>query len=128
MRALLDTHTFIWWANDDPSLTAAARRAIGDPTNEIFLSAVSTWEMAIKIAIGKLTLALPLDSFVLSQISQHQFKSLPVTYEHTYRVQWLPQHHRDPFDRLLIAQALVENLVLLTGDQQFPQYGVETLW
>lgn len=128
MRALLDTHTFIWWANDDPSLTSGARSAIGDSANEIFFSAVSTWEMAIKIAIGKLTLAVPLNSFVLSQTSQYQFKPLPITYDHTYQVQFLPQYHRDPFDRLLIAQALVENLVILTRDPQFPLYGIPTLW
>jgi PIN domain nuclease of toxin-antitoxin system len=128
VRALLDTHAFIWWANDDPSLTDAAREVIGDPQNEIFLSAASTWEMAIKIAIGKLTLTLPLDLFVLSQISQYGFTPLRITYDHTYRVGSLPQHHRDPFDRLLIAQAMTENLVLLTGDAQFPPYGVATLW
>jgi len=84
--------------------------------------------MAIKIAIGKLTLAVPLNSFVLSQTSQYQFKPLPITYDHTYQVQFLPQYHRDPFDRLLIAQALVENLVILTRDPQFPLYGIPTLW
>ena len=84
--------------------------------------------MAIKIALGKLTLALPLESFVLSQTSQYQFKPLLITYDHTYRVEALPQYHRDPFDRLLIAQALVEDLVILTRDPQFPQYGVRTLW
>ena len=128
MKALLDTHTFIWWANDDPSLSAAARNAIGDRTNEIFLSAVSTWEMAIKIAIGKLRLAVPLTSFVLSQSSQYQFRPLHITYDHTYQVEALPQHHRDPFDRLLIAQAMVEGLVLLTGDIKFAPYGVGILW
>ncbi|MGH9359371.1 MAG: type II toxin-antitoxin system VapC family toxin [Terriglobia bacterium] len=128
MRLLLDTHAFIWWAGNDPSLTMPARTSIADTTNEIFLSAVSTWEMAIKIAIGKLVLAGPLDTFVSSQLSQYQFKPLPVTYDHTYRVGMLPQHHRDPFDRLLIAQAMVENLILLTCDPQFGSYGVQTLW
>ncbi len=128
MRALLDTHAFIWWATDDPSLTDAAREIISNPENEIFLSAVSTWEMAIKIAIGKMTLALPLDQFVGSQLTQYRFAPLPVTYDHTYCVSSLPHHHRDPFDRLLIAQAMTENLVLLTADGQFPQYGVAILW
>ena len=128
MRALLDTHTFIWWANNDPSLTPNVKTVIGDKSNEIFLSAVSSWEMAIKISIGKLTLALPLNSFVLSQASQHQFKPLPITYDHTYQVETLPLHHKDPFDRLLIAQAMVENLILLTCDSEFAPYGVQTLW
>jgi PIN domain nuclease of toxin-antitoxin system len=109
-------------------LTSAARSAIGDSTNEIFFSSVSTWEMAIKIALGKLTLAMPLNSFVRSQILQYQFKPLLITYDHTYQVQFLPQHHRDPFDRLLIAQAMIENLVILTHDQEFPQYGVQVAW
>ena len=128
MKALLDTHAFIWWANNDPSLTATARGVIGDRNNEIFLSAVSTWEMAIKIAIGKLTLAGPLQPFVLSQTAQYQFKPLLVTYDHTYVVETLALHHNDPFDRLLIAQAMVENLVLVTCDAKFAPYGIQTLW
>lgn len=128
MRALLDTHAFIWWASDDESLTPVARNAIGDRANEVFLSAASTWEMAIKIAIGKLTLRLPLSDFVLSQISQYQFRQLPITYSHTYKVRELPLLHRDPFDRLLIAQAMVENLVILTADHAFQPYGVTILW
>ena len=84
--------------------------------------------MAIKIAIGKLSLNVPLASFVLSQISQYQFKPLPITYNHTYQVRELPLLHRDPFDRLLIAQAMVENLVILTSDQSFRLYAVATLW
>lgn len=128
MRALLDTHAFIWWANNDPSLTAVAKAVIGNRSNEIFLSAVSTWEMAIKMAIGKLTLTLPLNTFVASQVSQYQFRPLRITYGHTYQVRTLPLHHTDPFDRLLIAQSIVENLVLLTVDAKFAPYGVATLW
>jgi PIN domain nuclease of toxin-antitoxin system len=124
VRILLDTHAFIWWVDDDPSLSSPARTAIADPANEVFLSVVSTWEMAIKIAIGKLTLAGPLDSLVKTQ----QFKPLPIIYEHTYAVQTLPLHHRDPFDRLLIAQAVVENMELVSGDGQFAPYGVRMLW
>lgn len=128
MRALLDTHAFIWWATDDPLLTDTVREIISNPENEIFLSAVSTWEMAIKIAIGKMTLALPLEEFVSSQLTQCRFAPLRVTYDHTYRVSSLPHHHRDPFDRLLIAQAITENLVLLSADAQFTPYGVAILW
>ena len=128
MRALLDTHTFIWAANGDPSLTSVAKSAIEDVNNEIFLSAVSTWEMAIKIAIGKLALAGPLQPLVLSQTAQYQFKPLPITYDHTYVVETLPLHHNDPFDRLLIAQAMVENLVIIGCDAKFAPYGVPLLW
>jgi PIN domain nuclease of toxin-antitoxin system len=128
VKALLDTHTFIWWASDDQSLSQTARIVIGDRTNEVFFSAVSTWEMAIKIALGKLRLSMPLDILVLSQISQHQFKPLRVSYDHTFQVQALAQHHRDPFDRLLIAQAMVEGLTILTRDPEFSRYGVAVAW
>lgn len=84
--------------------------------------------MAIKVAIGKLTLAQPVSSFVAAQIAQHQFQSLVITHDHTYGVEKMMLHHNDPFDRLLIAQALQENLVLLTRDSEFGQYGVSTLW
>jgi len=104
------------------------RALIGDPANEIYLSSATTWEMAIKIAIGKLTLSLPLDAFVSFQVQQYGFIPLLVAYDHTYQVETLPLHHNDPFDRLLIAQAMVENLVLLTRDGQFAPYGVPTLW
>jgi len=104
VRALLDTHTLIWWANADPALSASVRAVISDPANEIFLSAATTWEMAIKIAIHKLTLSLPLDQFVSFQVQQYGFIPLQVAHEHTYSVASLPLHHNDPFDRLLITQ------------------------
>jgi PIN domain nuclease of toxin-antitoxin system len=102
--------------------------AIGDRKNDIFLSAVSTWEIAIKLAKGKLAIAQPLTSFVLSQIALYQFQPLTITYDHTYYVENLPAHHNDPFDRLLIAQAVLEDLVILTRDAQFEKYGVPLLW
>ena len=128
MRALLDTHTLIWWATGDPLLTRAVSNVISDPTNEIYLSSVTTWEMAIKIAIGKLTLSIPLDSFVPFQVQQYRFFPLTITYDHTYRVEHLPRHHNDPFDRLLIAQAMAENLIFLTCDAKIAPYGIPTLW
>jgi PIN domain nuclease of toxin-antitoxin system len=128
VKALLDTHTFIWWTSNDPALTIVAKNAIEDGSNEIFLSAVSTWEMAIKISLGKLTLAGPLQPLVLSHTAQYLLKPLSITYDHTYIVETLPLHHKDPFDRLLIAQAMVENLVILTCDSEFAKYGVPILW
>jgi PIN domain nuclease of toxin-antitoxin system len=128
VRLLLDTHAFIWWANNDPQLSTPARIAVGDRANEIFLSSVSTWEMAIKVAIGKLTLSATVPVVVASQVSQYQFIPLPINYEHTYQVETMPLHHTDPFDRLLIAQALVENLLIVTCDSKFGPYGVSTLW
>lgn len=128
VKVLLDTHAFIWWANNDPSLSAAARSVIEDRSNDIFLSAVTTWEMAIKAAIGKLSLAQPVSSFVDGQVSQYQFHPLTITTHHTYQVETMTLHHADPFDRLLIAQALLENLVIVTRDPEFAAYGVQTLW
>lgn len=128
MKALLDTHAFIWWANNDPALSPRVRTFVGDRNNEIFLSAVSTWEMAIKIAIGKLVLAQPVGSFVRSYAAQYDFQPLTITFDHTYQVESLPLYHADPFDRLLIAQALFEDLTILTRDSTFVQYGVPTLW
>jgi PIN domain nuclease of toxin-antitoxin system len=128
VRALLDTHTFIWWANADPALGVAASEALSDAANEIYLSAVTPWEMAIKIALGKLTLSVPLSTFVPFQVSLYGFIPLLVNYDHAYRVGTLPLHHGDPFDRLLIAQAMEENLVLITCDGKFGPYGVPTLW
>lgn len=128
MRALLDTHTFIWWANADPALSPDVREVISNPANVIFLSSVTPWEMAIKSAIGKLTLSVSLSVFVPLQVSLYGFVPLLVNYDHAYRVGTLPLHHADPFDRLLIAQAMVENLVLLTCDGKFAPYAVQTLW
>jgi PIN domain nuclease of toxin-antitoxin system len=128
VRLLLDTHTFIWWANNDPLLSTSAKLAVGDRANEKFLSAVSTWEMAIKVAVGKLALSASVPIFVASQVSKYQFISLPVAFDHTYQVETMTLHHNDPFDRLLIAQALVENLIIVTCDSKFDSYGVQTLW
>lgn len=129
MRALLDTHAFIWWANNDASLSVAARNVIEDRANEIFLSAATTWEMSIKVAKGRLFLSQPISSFVDTQMALYNFQALPVTHEQAYQVAALTtMQHKDPFDRLLVAQALTENLVLITIDPEMPQYGVTTLW
>jgi PIN domain nuclease of toxin-antitoxin system len=128
VKALLDTHTFIWWAHNDSSLSAIARSVLENRVNEIFLSAVTTWEMAIKYAIGRLSLAQPVSSFVNTQMAQYHIQPLTITFEHTYYVENMPFHHTYPFDRLLIAQAVLEDLVILTRDPEFLQYGVQTLW
>lgn len=128
MRALLDTHAFIWWANDDPFLSAPAREALSEVGNEIYLSSVTPWEMSIKMALGKLTLTGPLHEFVPFQVNLYGFIPLQVNFNHAYRVGTLPRHHGDPFDRLLIAQAIEENLVLITCDGKFAPYGIPTLW
>lgn len=128
MRALLDTHTFLWWITDDPRLSARAREVIGDGENKIFLSAASGWEMAIKAKLGKLCLPGDPVSFIAEQIAVNGFDSLPVQMSHALFVYALPSYHRDPFDRLLVAQAKLENLCLLTADPQMARYPVEIVW
>ena len=128
MRLLLDTHAFLWWINDDPALSRRARAAMGDPANECLLSMASAWEMAIKISLGKLELEGSLERFLPEQIATNGFAMLPIDLRHVSRVTRLPFHHRDPFDRLLVAQALVEGLAVVTADATFVKYGVRRTW
>ncbi|MSR81457.1 MAG: type II toxin-antitoxin system VapC family toxin [Candidatus Latescibacteria bacterium] len=128
MNILLDTHAFLWWIDDSPRLSATARKLLGNTRNQIFLSAVSGWEIAIKVALGKLTLPKNPDRFVPEQLKKNGFLALPVELAHTLHVHRLPLHHPDPFDRLLIAQALLEHTPILTADEQFHRYKAEVLW
>lgn len=125
---LLDTHAFLQWVNDDPKLTAAARRAIADVANECYLSMASCWEMAIKSSLGKLKLASPIEQFIPEQLAANGFNLLDLTLRHIAMVEKLPFHHRDPFDRLLIVQAIAEKMVIVSADSVFPDYGVKSLW
>lgn len=122
-RLLLDTHTFLWWLADDPALGIRARQEIGRGDNLVFISAVSVWEIAIKRAIGKLSAPEGIEETV----TEERFIGLPVSLHHATRAGALPPHHRDPFDRMLIAQAQAEGLILVTGDGAFERYGVEVL-
>ncbi|RME47267.1 MAG: type II toxin-antitoxin system VapC family toxin [Caldilineae bacterium] len=128
MRVLLDTHTFLWWIDDDPRLSPRAREVIGDGGNVVYLSAASGWEMAIKARLGKLQLPGALSSFIADQLIANAFDSLPVQMSHALHVYTLPPHHRDPFDRLLVAQAQVEDIPLLTADPQIGRYAVQVIW
>jgi PIN domain nuclease of toxin-antitoxin system len=128
MRALLDTHTFLWWNMDDPQLSAAARAFIADGGNELFLSAASAWEIAIKTARGKLSLPEPPEKYVASRLALHCFQPMPVQLSHALRVYDLPELHRDPFDRLLIVQSQMEGMPILTADENIRRYAVEVLW
>lgn len=128
MRLLLDTHTFLWFVGDDPKLSATARLMIGDGDNEVMLSLASIWEIAIKVSLGKLLLAEPLESFVTTQIERNDIRLLPIHMSHAIKVATLPFHHRDPFDRLLVAQGLVEQLPILGADNVFSDYGVQRIW
>jgi PIN domain nuclease of toxin-antitoxin system len=128
VRLLLDTHAFLWWVSDDDALTPAARAAISDPANACLVSAASAWEIAIKVSIGKLTVAGDVRRFLPEQLAANGFEQLPISVTHAARVADLPFHHRDPFDRLLAAQALEERLPILSADTVFRKYGVKRVW
>ena len=128
MRALLDTHVFLWWATNDPRLSHRALEIIGDERNEILFSAVSGWEIAEKARRGRLTLPRNLETFISQQIFANGFEVLSLRLAHALQVYSLPAYHKDPFDRLLIAQAIVEGAVLLSADAVFAQYPVTVLW
>lgn len=125
---LLDTHALIWWLLDDVSLSPTARAALATPENQVFVSAVSIGEIAIKLSINKLPLPKELDRDLLDVVTATGFTPLPVTLEHAYAIRHLPWHHRDPFDRLLIAQSRVERLTIVTDDRMIRRYSVDVLW
>jgi PIN domain nuclease of toxin-antitoxin system len=127
MRLLLDAHTFLWWVKDDPSLKRRARAAIADVDNECFLSHASIWEMAIKASLGKLKLPSTIERFVIEQCETNSFHLLPITLAHIASVEALPLHHRDPFDRLLVAQARHEAMALVSRDASLKAYGVPVI-
>lgn len=128
MRLLLDTHAFLWWLAGDEALSAAARAAIGDEDNAVFVSAVSAWEITTKHRLGKLpgvaTIVADLDAAIAAQ----SFIALPISVRHGQTGGALPGPHRDPVDRMLIAQAVVDRLVLISNERAFDAYGVDRLW
>lgn len=128
MKLLLDTHTFLWFIDGSPQPSTAARTLIEEADNEVFLSVGSLWEMAIKVSLGKLSLGQPFERLMPAQLSLNSIELLNITISHTAKVITLPFHHRDPFDRLLIAQALVEDIPLVGVDTVFDAYGVRRLW
>lgn len=128
MRLLLDTHAFLWFVAGDPRLSRPARRRIEASSNEKLLSVASIWEIAIKASLGKISLALSLDELVEEGAIKNGFGVLEVRRQHAAGVLGLPFHHRDPFDRLLVAQAICEGLVLLSGDEVLDRYSIERVW
>jgi PIN domain nuclease of toxin-antitoxin system len=128
MRLLLDTHAFLWFIMGSPNLSARARALIEDTANESFLSVAGLWEMAIKVSLGKLTLSDPLDVLVPQQLGLNGIELLGIQVAHAAAVSTLPFHHRDPFDRLLIAQAIVEAMPVVSADAAFDAYPVKRLW
>ena len=123
MNLLLDTHAVLWWLSDDPTLSEAARVAISDPENTVYLSAVVIWEMRIRQGIGKLDLPDDFEEVVDDQA----FSKLPVTVDHANAIVRLPAIHRDPFDRMLVAQAVVEEMTIVTRDRNIAEYGIDVV-
>lgn len=128
MRALLDTHAFLWFVLDDPQLSATAKSLMEDPDNDLLVSPASYWEIAIKVGLGKLDLRSTYDDFIERGIVGNDFSILPIEPKHTSLLTTLPLHHKDPFDRLLAAQALVENLAVVSADKALDAYGAQRLW
>ena len=128
MRLLLDTCAFLWLASNPEGLSAKARAQIEDERTDVFLSPATAWEIAIKYGMGRLDLKLPPPDYVVQAIQLHDLQTLDVTVTHTLTAGGLPLHHKDPFDRLLIAQSQVENMKLITPDIAFKPYAVATVW
>jgi PIN domain nuclease of toxin-antitoxin system len=125
---LLDTHAFLWFLLDDPKVSTTARDAIVDPDNDIAISPATYWEIAIKISLNKYTLPEPYEEFIEREIVANQFDILPIVPRHTAVLTTLPFYHRDPFDRLIIAQAMVEQIPVISGDEAFAAYPVTCIW
>lgn len=128
MKFLLDTHAFLWWDASAEQLPDSLLKTLQDPTHELILSVVSAWEMQIKAALGKLELRTPLSTLISEQQEKNGLSVLPVSLEHVVALEELGNYHRDPFDRLLIAQANVEGLTLVSKDEVFRHYDVSLLW
>ncbi len=131
MKLLLDTHAFLWHAEGSPQMSTTATEVIVDPSNELFLSMASVWEIAIKVGIRKLTISAPYDRFMTRAISGYGIKVLPLIFEDCTAYEQLPfpdQNHRDPFDRMIIIQALRDGLSIIGVDPSFDFYGVTRIW
>jgi len=128
MRLLLDTHAILWWADDARVLSKRARAAIGDAQNECLVSLASCWEIAIKLSLEKLRIDGPIERFLPELFAANAFRQLAIDFRHVARVARLPFHHRDPFDRLLVAQASEEGLAIVSADPVFRKYGLKRIW
>ncbi len=128
MNLLLDTHAFLWWISDDRRLSPRAREAIADGSNVLYFSAASGWEIAIKARLGKLQVSDDLGRFLTGQLSRNAIRVLPIHLSHALHEHSLPDHHRSPFDRLLVSQALLEDLPILSANPQLTRYAVEVVW
>ena len=127
MKLLLDTHAFLWFIDDNPRLSARAKGLL-ESDADLLLSVASLWEISIKVSIGRLTLAQPYDIFIPQQLTNNAIEILPISLAHLGVVSTLPFHHRDPFDRLIIVQAMIEQLPIISIDEAFDAYSVKRLW
>jgi PIN domain nuclease of toxin-antitoxin system len=128
VNLLLDTHAFLWFLNNDKLLSGTARQLIEDAANHKLVSIATCWEIAIKVSVGKLSLGEPATTFLPRELATNHFDLLAIELRHATFVESLPMHHRDPFDRLLIAQSLVEAIPIVSGDSILDSYGVRRLW
>jgi PIN domain nuclease of toxin-antitoxin system len=128
MRLLLDTHTLIWWLIDSPSLPASARKLVGSRNSPVLVSAVSAWEIATKVRLGRLDVAVDLARDFGGHLARERFESLSISTEHGIRAGSLPGSHKDPFDRMLVAQAQIESLVIVSNDVQLDGFGISRVW
>jgi PIN domain nuclease of toxin-antitoxin system len=128
LRALLDTHTLLWWLSDNTALTKPARKTIADTKNVLIVSAVSAWEIAIKVRLGRLPTAADLVADFKGYVEREGFELLDISAEHGIRAGLLPGPHKDPFDRMLIAQAQAENIPIITNEAVFESYGIRCFW
>jgi PIN domain nuclease of toxin-antitoxin system len=128
MRFLIDTHTLLYWLDGDKRLPMGARKIIGDEDNEVIVSAATAWEIATKVRIGKLPGATEVASRLPAILASQGFESLPISVPHAMRAGMLPGPHRDPFDRMLIAQAQAENIPIISNDRAFDSYRVQRMW
>jgi PIN domain nuclease of toxin-antitoxin system len=128
LRLLLDTHTLIWWLTENSSLPHSARKLIGSRNSEVWVSAVSAWEIATKVRLGKLEVATDLAEDFAAYLAQERFEALSITTEHGIRAGSLAGSHKDPFDRMLVAQAQIENLAIVSNDAQLDGHGVSRVW
>jgi PIN domain nuclease of toxin-antitoxin system len=128
MRLLLDTQAFLWLATGDSQLSKKAKNVFLDEDNDCYFSLASIWEIAIKTSLGKLKLHQPLEKFILNQLQENSIEQLNIHFRHVTRTKSLPFHHRDPFDRLIIAQSQEEELSILSNDKIFDKYKVDRIW
>ena len=128
MKVLLDTCAFLWITTDDEQLSETARQIFKNSKNEMFLSSVSVWEIIVKNGIGKLPLPSPVEEFIAEQRIKHEIETLPLTEKAVFHLAKLSQHHKDPFDRMLICQAIEHDMTILTCDGLIVQYPVKTVW